>query len=140
MAIPLSVESKLSDAVWARSRDSEIANALAELGVSPESEFAAFYSRYWGPFRSNRTGVELLDIVEQEESVLTNTRTVREEYGFPNQFIVVSSLNAGSVVVFETTTGNVYDVDFEGGDALLVEGKLAPSNNSWNDFLSQYFG
>jgi hypothetical protein len=140
MAIPSNVESKLSDAVWSRSRDSEIADALAELGVSSNSEFASFYAKYWGPFRSNRTGVELLDIVEQEESVLTNTRTVREEYGFPKQFVVVSSLNAGSVVVFESTTGKVYDVDFEGGDALLLEGNLASSNDSWNDFLSQYFG
>lgn len=139
MLIPSNVESKLCEVIWLRSRDSQIADALAELGVSPESEFAKFYAKYWGPFRSNQTGIELLDLVEQKESVLTNTRLVRKEYNFPDQFIVVSSLLGGGVVVFETTTGKVYDVDFEGSDELLIEGKLPPTNNSWNEFLSHYF-
>jgi len=140
MAIPGNVELKLSNGAWHRSPESQVEAALEELGTSANSEFGSFYTKYWGPFRSEHTGMELLDIVEQAENVLTNTRAVRDEYSFPSRFVVVTSPSAGSVVVYDINTNNLYDVDFEGGDELLLSGKLAPRYTSWNDFISQYFG
>lgn len=140
MAILESVKRKLSDDLWKRPRESDVDKALATFDLDPTSEFAEFFKTYWGPFSSHAVGYELLDLVEQEESVVSNTETVRKEFGFPNRFIVVSPLTGLSVLVYDTESGNVFDVDFEGGDELLLEGKLSPRWNTWNDFISDYFG
>jgi hypothetical protein len=139
MAIPMNVEAKLSDELWKRKNDAGLDDAFAELGIESESEFAEFYRRYWGPFHSATLGYELLDVVEQDESVRSSTQAVREEFGFEDRFVVVSTLTGMSVLVYDVKTGSIYDVDFEGGDELLRTGELEPRWNSWNEFISIYF-
>lgn len=140
MSIPMAVESKLTDDLWKRGSESKIDSALESLGVDPSSDFAEFYRRFWGPFHSARVGHELLDVIEQDESVLSATQSVRDEFGFPNRFIAISTLTGNSLLVYDVDTGQVFDVDFEGGDELLLQGELDPRWRSWNEFVTDYFG
>ena len=140
MAIPEVVQQKLSDAVYQRPRESNVEEALAKLGIDPSSEFAEFIETYQGSFGSPKTGFELLDLEEGEESILSSTETVRKVFGWPNRFIVVSTYLGNGVLVYDIESGSVFNVDFEGGDTLLLEGKLPPEWDTWNDFLAYYFG
>lgn len=140
MAIPEVVKRKLRDAVYQRPRGSNAEDVMAKLGIDLTSEFAEFYKTYRGGFDSRKTGFELLDLEEEDESVLSSTEIVRKEFSWPIRFIVISTYLGNGVLVYDTESNNVFDVDFEGGDALLLAGKLEPYWNTWNDFLSFYFG
>jgi len=140
MSIPSVVEAKLSEDLWKRGDESNVEEALTELGVNPASDFAEFFRRYWGPFHSARVGHELLDVIEQEESIVSVTQAVRDEFGFANRFIAISTLIGMSVLVYDLDTQCVFDVDFEGGEELLQSGEIEPRWQSWNDFLTDYFG
>lgn len=139
MAIPTKIEHKLSDQVWKRSNNSVLGNAFHELGVHPSDPFGEFYTSFQGPFRSSKISYELLDIIDQEESIVGNTRVVREKFEFPPRYIVLTSLNGLAVLVYDLKTGGVFNVDFEGGDKLLIEGQLAPRWPSWWEFAVEYF-
>ena len=139
MSIPKVVKMKLSNELWKRSRTSDIDEALVALRIDPSSEFAEFFKTYAGPFHSKTVGYELLDLVEQDESIVSNTKVIRAEFGFPHRFIVVSTYVGNAVLVYDTSSGKVFDVDFEGGEELLLAGKLLPRWDTWNDFLSDYF-
>lgn len=54
--------------------------------------------------------------------------------------MIFSNMLAGGVMAYETTTDRVYEVDFEGGDALLKNGLLMASFQSFHAFLCFYFG
>lgn len=139
MAIPMKIEHKLSDQVWKRSNRSVLGNAFHELGVPPSDPFREFYASFQGPFRSGNSSYELLDIIDQEESIIANTRIVREEFEFPPRYVVLTSMNGLAALVYDLETGGVFDVDFEGSDKLLVEGQLAPRWPSWWEFAVEYF-
>jgi hypothetical protein len=139
MTVPTAIENKLSDQVWKRSSQSSSRDALLELGVSPSDPFCEFYSRFQGPFGSKKVGHELLDLCRQKESVVVNTRVVREELGLASRFVVLTSMIGLSVLIYDLDSGCVFDVDFEGGDKLLAEGRLPPRWRTWWDFAGEYF-
>jgi len=139
MSIPSVVEQKLSEGLWRRGRDSNVDVALTSLGINQESDFADFYRQFWGPFHSSHVGHELLDIVEQDESIVSATQTVRNEFGLADRFIIVSCLTGLSVLVYDKESEMIFDVDFEGGEELLDSGKLDPRWGTWSQFLIAYF-
>lgn len=136
--IPHSVESKLSDQIYHRSQSDLVGNALADLAVKHEL-VQVFLNRYEGPFWSQRLGYEFLDLIEGNETIVSATQTCRDQYGFPGQFLVLSQLSAGQIVVLDTLGDKVYEVDFDGGNKLLLAGGLAPSWDSFRSFLVDYF-
>jgi hypothetical protein len=139
MAIPDKVAQKLREQVWKRSSRVGLANAFTELGVPASDPFYEFYSKFHGPFRSDKIGFELLDVIEQDESIVTNTRLVREQLDFPSHYIVLTSMNGLAVLIYNLKNGGVFDVDFEGGDELLLRGELPPRWRNWWDFADNYF-
>ena len=139
MTIPGNVELRLSDQLWKRPDYKMVNEAFAKLGISDSDDFAEFFRKFWGPFHSTKFGHELLDVIEQDESILSNTETAREEYGFPDNFVILSTVLGHSVLVYDANSGLVYDVDFEGGDELLKAGTLSPRWPSWKAFISDYF-
>lgn len=138
MAIPDTIERKLSDRVWKRSTQSGLEDAFTELGVPISDPFYEFYSKFFGPFRSKKFRFELLDLIDQEESIIVNTRVVREDFGFPSQYVVLTSIAGLSVLIYDIKTGCVFDVDFEGGDKLLIDGNLSSRWQSWWEFTNEY--
>jgi hypothetical protein len=139
MAIPPTVEKFLNDSAWLRQSTVGLDDALSELGIAITDDIGEFFFKYWGPFSSDSVGYELLDLVEDDESILTSTRVGHEVLGFPSCFVILSSMNGLAVLVYDSATGCVYDVNLEGGDQLLKAGQLTPRWHSWNDFLLSYF-
>lgn len=139
MAIPDGIERELIDQVWKRAAQTGLNAAFLELGVSVSDPLREFYSRFWGPFRSEVNGYELLDVIEQDESIVTNTRVLRQEFQFPDRYLAISAMSGHSVLIYDKLSGGVFDVDFEDGDRLLLEGKLLPRWQSWWQFAEEYF-
>ncbi len=140
MSIPFTVRQALHDDIWQRADSSAADEILRNLRVPDSATFFEFFTTFAGPFGSKSFGHELLDLYEQKESIATNTEAVRSEFGFPNRYLVVSNLLGHSVLVYDIESEKVYDVDFEGGDQMLLKGSLNPSWNSWEEFLCEYFG
>ena len=114
---------------------------LDTLGIPSGSSAAQFYSEYSGPFCSRNTAFMLLDVGDPalDESVERATLSIRAMFGWPARYLVISDVLAHSVLVYDTTSDSVFDVDFEGGDLLLVSGNLPASFATFNDFLAWYF-
>lgn len=81
----------------------------------------------------------MLDIVAEENNIQVYTNISRKEHDFPNNYLVLSEMSANAVIVLDTITDNVYIVNFEGGDELLLRGDLEASWKSFYDFLKAYF-
>ncbi|WP_342378364.1 hypothetical protein NVS55_03265 [Myxococcus stipitatus] len=115
--------------------------ALSRLEVASEGALPEFYRRFVGPFVSRRTGFELLDLYEEGAmSVEGMTRTLRERFGVPKGYLVLTELLGGGVLVWDSSSGAVYGVDFEGGLEDLLAGKLSPTWESFDAFVNFYFG
>ncbi len=114
---------------------------LSSLKVNPPDDFRSFYRQYQGPFPSENTGFMLLDICIDEggESIMLSTDACRTEHGFPEKYLVISSLLEG-VLVYDTIKGFIYDVDFEGSDQALIAEKLQPEYQSFTEFLEWFLG
>lgn len=132
----------LSAQTFRRSVIDEAAASLDRLGVPKDSQFGSFFLWYAGPLASPNTGFELLDLFAEkgQHSVESSTSLVRSRYAWPDRYLVLTSFLAGGVMVYDISTEQVYDVDFEGGDALLRDGRLEPRYSSFLEFLRFFFG
>lgn len=139
MAIPTTIERKLGNHVFHRTILTQLDNAFLELGISSSDPFREFYTQFQGPFASNRIGYELLDLIEQEESILSNTRIVRTKFDFPQRYVVLTSMNGHAILVYDIASSSIFDMDFEGGDKLLIEGRLPARWHNWWEFANDYF-
>jgi hypothetical protein len=115
-------------------------HATAKLGVSVSNTFREFYRTYRGPFGSKNTGFLLLDLSSGRWSIVSSTEVVRSDHGIPHEYLVITDLLGGGVLMYKTDTDQVFDVDFEGGHELLIAGTLPPTWNSFEAFLDEYFG
>lgn len=84
-------------------------------------------------------GCELMDLCEDEETIKSATELCRRQFRFPQNFLVLTKLSAGQVVVLNTVDDKVYEVDFEGGEKLLLQGKIEPRWNHLHSFLIEFF-
>ena len=136
------IVSSLEDKKFLRSEPADVAAGLARLGVAEDSQIGSFYLRYEGPLSSENTGFLLLDVLgaRPQESIEAATAVVRSKYGWPERYVVLTSFLGGGVMAYDLLTEQVYDVDFEGGDALLKNDQLEPRYPSFLEFLRFYFG
>lgn len=132
----------LSGKAFRRSVTDDAVASLSRLGVPKNSQFGSFFLRYAGPLASPNTSFELLDLfsVEGQASVEASTSLVRRRFGWPDRYLVLTNFLAGGVMVYDIATEQVYDVDFEGGDAQLKDGRLKPRYASFLEFLRFFFG
>lgn len=137
--LPESVKNELSDSAYDRADPEEVSRALEMFGVNPPVFFVDFYKKYEGPFWSEKLGYELLDLVEDCPNIVGHTKLCREQYEFPNQYLVLTEITTGQVAVLNAETDQVFEVDFEGGDVLLKKGELEPRWNSFKEFVVDYF-
>lgn len=129
----------LEDPAYAREHADTIDVALARLGCNPSASFRSFFRTYAGPFHGARSGFMLLDLVDQVPNIETQTMDARTVHGFAPRYLVLSDLLAHAVLVYDCETDAVLDVDFEGGDRALPEGRLAPTWSSFETFLADFF-
>jgi len=138
--LPEIIKKSLVDPCFKRVESNQVDIELAKLSVSVPEVFREFYKTYVGCFNSKKTGFELLDLYDDSESIITETKVCREEYGFPLKYLVISGYFGNSVLVYDAEVDLVYNVDFEGGDELLISGDLKPEWKSFKLFLEFFFG
>jgi hypothetical protein len=131
---------QLDDPIYAGRDPSLVDRALERLGVVVPEGFAAFWRRYEGGFSSAETGYELLDLCAGTPSVVSQTEDCREVRGFPQHILVLSDLLGLAALMYDVRTDQVFNVDFEGGDQLIIRGELDPEWDTFDDFLHYYFG
>lgn len=107
---------------------SDTRKTLASLGVAKDSELAHLYLQY-GP-SAVRGWYELADA----DDIADCTEYAREELGVPKGFLALSSAEGEGVVLYEKTTGAVYDVRF-GEFEQLASGALKPIAPTVVDYL-----
>lgn len=137
--LPNEVLRRLLDPAYKRGSAARVAEAIESLGVPVPEAFRSFYERYQGPFSSEGTGFGLLDLCEHVPNVVQATETCRREHGWPAQLVVLTELLGNSVLVLDANRDRVFNVDFEGGDQLLLSRQLPPSWSSFREFLGYYF-
>jgi hypothetical protein len=117
------------------------AGCVTELGLDPSDPMILFFEQHEGPFCSSKTSHCLLDIQPGDPtgSVFESTKVVRLQFGWPPHLLVLTDLVANGAYVYERRGGRVYNVDFEGGERLLLSGRLEPEFASFQSFLQWYF-
>ena len=137
--IPTNVLKNLSSTEYARRHMEVVSEALHKLGVEHQL-FRLFMERFEGPFWSTSQGYEFLDLIEGNQCVVSSTLECRSEFQFPKHYLVLSSLSVNQILVLDSLQDYVYEVDFEGGDQLLLASELQPRWRSYSSFLADYFG
>lgn len=132
------IKDVLADAIYLRSDPSVVGMELKRVGVN-HSLLQEFFEHYEGPFWSEYIGCELMDICADDENIVSATEICRKQFGFSIALLVLTRLTAGQVVVLDCVQDKVYEVDFEGGDRLLLSGQLTPRWESFSSFLDEYF-
>ncbi len=131
----------LESGAYRRESAERVEETLLRMGVPMQGDFAEFYRQYAGPFASRRTGFELLELcADGENSIESMTRICRERFGLPSRYFVLTELLGGGVLMFDSSSGGVYSVDFEGGLERLVAGELPMQWEGFQQFLNFYFG
>ncbi|PEC20102.1 immunity 22 family protein [Bacillus cereus] len=74
-----------------------------------------------------------------EDNIEYYTIIARKEHGFPNKYLVLTEMTANAALVLDSVTDKVYSVNFEGGDELLLSGKLKESWPTFYSFLKEHF-
>jgi hypothetical protein len=133
------IREKLSATVFRRTDEAAVLGAFSRLGASLPDSFIEFFKRYVGPFGSRRTGFELLDVCEGNPTIVTSTLECRSRFGWPEHLVVLTELLGNSVLVLDAINGAVYNVDLEGGERLIGEGKLLPAWGTFQAFIQSYF-
>lgn len=139
--IPASITLRLNDPSYRRTnQDAPALEAALKTALPLPCElFCIFYKTYRGPFHSHKTSYELLDLTEDDENVISMTAQCRTSLAFPQSALVLTSLNGAAVLVYDTISGKVFDVDLEGGDQLFRNDLLTPRWNSFEEFIMFYF-
>lgn len=136
--IPEIVENALGEPIYERTSPELVARTLSDLGTTHQL-LKSFFERFEGSFWSEHLGYEMLDLLEGEENVRLATEQCRQQFGFPDNFLILTQWSAGQVVVLDVVKDEVFEVDFEGGERLLLEGSLQPRWNDFRSFLKEYF-
>jgi hypothetical protein len=99
---------------------------LLHLGVEPESQLAMFCAEYQvSPVSSSVSAEELMDPVSPTRQLRGVTAFVRDTYEVPTDFVCLTSAEGEGFILYELSTGAVYDVDARHVPA-LTRGLLQP--------------
>ncbi len=138
--IPRQVLAALADPIYKRGKNDDLQSSLQRLPVTIGNGcFLDFYSQFEGPFSSDITSFTLLDLCNDSPTILSQTEECRTLFAFPSKFLVLSDMSAHSVLVWDSETDQVFNVDFEGGDTLLIGGQLEARWATFAIFLAEYF-
>lgn len=137
--LPVKLHKVLEDDIYNHEDKGEVDEKLLNLDVEVSDTFREFYYRYAGPFWEEHVPYELLDLVDDDINIESNTLIVREEHKFPSKYLVLSEMSANAIIVLDSVTDKVYSVNFEGEDELLIKGELKENWTTFYDFLKEYF-
>ena len=113
--------------------------ALMQMEIDKESEFGEFYTRYRGGFISSEPRPELLDIAGPAiPAIPDQTAYVLDRYELPEEFVALTSDESEGMYLYNKNNKSVYDFSV-GQSQDLINGKIQPRWNSFNEFLEWFF-
>ena len=116
-------------ASYRRSNRSSDLEMLAELGIPQNSEIGYFYLEF-GP-ATVRGWYDLCEV----DSIREATDFAHEELGVPRHFLALSGTEGQGVVLYDSRSGAIYDVEF-GQFEDLQSGVKEPIARSFSAYLS----
>lgn len=134
---PSEVQEFLNSPLYKRACSKNVKLAFKKLEIVHESA-QDFFELFEGSFWSEHLGCELLDICTGDENILSVTEICRKNFRFPSQFLILTRFSV-SIMVLDCVKDKVYEIDFEGGDALLINQMLPPRWDSFLSFINEYF-
>jgi hypothetical protein len=138
-SLPKKIKQVLNEEIYKRENKNEVDDVLKRLDVKVSETFFEFFNTYSGPFWEEAVPFELLDVIEENRNIEYYTNICREEYGFPKNFLVLSEMSTGSVLILDSVSDKVYQVNFEGQDELLIKGEVKERWANFYEFLKEYF-
>ncbi len=114
--------------------------ALVELGIPADSEFAQFFHEYAITlFGSDVSDEELVDIAEPTFRIAAGTRFVHEVWELPARYVCFSTCQGEGGYLYDKESGAVFDFSLATRDA-FVEGREPPLWRSFFEFMRWYLG
>jgi len=132
------LETVLAGERFRHERPDEVRAALKRLIDGDASLLREYLARYRGPIGSTLTGFQLLDAIEEDPNVVSSTECLRNEFGLGRNWVVLSDVVGDAVLMYDVDSDCVFNVDFDGGVDILLEGKLQPIAESLEAFLRHF--
>ena len=123
-----------------RSNPEIVRNALLELGVSLESEFAEFFLSFAITlFLSDVSDEELCDIAEPTEQIKVGTEFVHEVWGIPENYICFTTAEGEGAYLYDKVSGGVWDFELASRKRFL-SCEIGAQWESFFGFMIWYLG
>lgn len=123
-----------------RSDTQSVKNALSELGISLDSEFAEFFLAYRITlFLSEVSNEELCDLTEPSEQIKVGTNFVHEVWGVPENYICFTTVEGEGCYLYDKITGTVSDFELATREEFLT-GETTTKWGSFFEFMMWYLG
>jgi len=112
--------------------------ALIELGVPLDSEFAEFYLKYYSPDMVSTVSNEyIVELTSPSEQIATGTKFVHEVWGVPENYICFTSCQGEGGYLLDRLTGKVWDFDLANRNEFIT-GNIPAKWNGFFEFLIWY--
>ena len=123
-----------------RTNPDAVNEALVELGVPLDSEFAEFFREYVITFFISDTSDEqLCDLLSPSKQILLGTEFAHEVWELPENFICFTSCQGEGCYLYDRDTGAVWDFDLADREDFIA-GRQKPAWNSFFEFMNWYLG
>jgi hypothetical protein len=127
----LRVQIKLQPGDTCRANPEAVNEALEELGVPLNSEFADFFREYAvTSFSSPVSNEQLCDLLEPIAQILVGTQFVHEVWELPANYICFTTCQGEGGYLYDRDTGAVWDFDLADREDFIA-GRQKPA---WNSF------
>ncbi|MBI3562431.1 MAG: SMI1/KNR4 family protein [Gammaproteobacteria bacterium] len=113
-------------------------NALADLNIPIDSEFAEFFLTYLTPpCRSKLSDEVIYDIADPTPEIVAETRFVHDVWDIPDNYICFTSTEGEGAYLYDIKTGKIWDFALVNRTDFLA-GKIKPRWNGFFEFLIWY--
>jgi hypothetical protein len=137
--LPTKLKQKILVSMSGRQNPTLVDQAVSDLGVALPEDALEFYRLFPGPMGTDTMGYQLLDMVNDNPSVKSITQVMRKKFNLPAEWLAISDLLAGGLLIFNTKTNEVYDVDFEGTLERVLGGRASPTWTTFTELLEVFF-
>jgi hypothetical protein len=115
-----------------------VENGLAKLGIASNTQLANFFTTYSAHLLGGRHYKELLDPASPPDEMIDQTKYVHENLDIPLDFVALTSHEGEGMLLYEKSSGAVFDIGYEDIDQ-LVSGALQAKWPSFDAFLQTYY-
>lgn len=126
--------------IVARSDRSKAEDALNDLGVPLDCEFAWFFTNYMIQLFVSPVSFESIrDVSEPSTEIKYGTEFAHEVWELPERYVCFTTCEGEGGYLYDKESGAVFDFSLATRDA-FVEGRESPRWRSFFEFMSWYLG